>query len=223
MIKHLPYAMFLTHLVEKYPAYADFARNFGGYKILDNSLIELQGSVSLERIIMAARVIGADEIILPDVFQDCSNTLGAVQAALNRLKRMYGELENVPYKLMAVAQGCNEVEWARCYHTLNNIPRIDCIGIPKVCATMHPAGRPGFEEYWIPEPRKEIHLLGLWYSFTELSQYRRPELIRGCDSCSWAYMHIHGMGDNCVRPDGYTVDLEKDCIPDEGEVCGRNV
>ena len=61
--------MYLTHMVEKYPIYAATAEVAPGYKILDNSLIELGGSVSLERVIDAATHIGADEIILPDVFQ----------------------------------------------------------------------------------------------------------------------------------------------------------
>ena len=60
--------MFLTHMVEKYPAYTEAARNAPGYKILDNSLIELGGAVDLERVVKAAEYIGADEIILPDVF-----------------------------------------------------------------------------------------------------------------------------------------------------------
>ena len=62
--------MFLTHMVEKYPAYASVAQSAPGYKILDNSLIELGGSVSIQRVINAADLIEADEIILPDVFQN---------------------------------------------------------------------------------------------------------------------------------------------------------
>ena len=49
--------MFLTHLVEKYPFYAEFAKKVKGYKILDNSLIELGGAVDMKRILDAAEKI----------------------------------------------------------------------------------------------------------------------------------------------------------------------
>ena len=45
------YHMALTHLVLKYPKYAEFykqKRLEGEYVILDNSLIELDGSMSIE-------------------------------------------------------------------------------------------------------------------------------------------------------------------------------
>ena len=95
--------MFLTHMVEKYPAYTEAARNAPGYKILDNSLIELGGAVDLERVVKAAEYIGADEIILPDVFQDGSATIVAVQLAIEELNRMYPN-RSWPFKLQAVAQ-----------------------------------------------------------------------------------------------------------------------
>ena len=203
--------MFLTHLVEKYPFYAKFAKEVHGYKILDNSLIELGGSVDLQRVLNAAEDIDADEIILPDVFQDGPATIDAVNAALSLLNELYPN-RNWPYKLMAVAQGKNEEEWYRCYKSLLNNPDIDVIGIPKVLAKMHPQGRPYFVNELCDLTRKPHHLLGLWYSVTEFNSYKNIQDIRSCDSVLLGYMYKHNMDMYGVRPDGHTVDLEKDVI-----------
>ena len=81
--------MFLTHLVESSPEYRKAAIEAPGYKILDNSLIELGGAVDLKRILEAAEVIHADEIILPDVFQKGPETLEVVAQSIEYLKNAY--------------------------------------------------------------------------------------------------------------------------------------
>lgn len=203
--------MFLTHMVEKYPAYTEAARNAPGYKILDNSLIELGGAVDLERVLAAAEKIGADEIILPDVFQKGPETAEAVRAAIKYMQDKWPN-RDWPYKLMAVAQGRDEEEWYECYQELLEMPDVDVIGIPKVLAKMHPGGRPHFVNELCNLGRKPHHLLGLWYSITELQEYRDLGMIRSCDTVLLGYMAKHGMSIYGVRPDGFTVDLEKDVI-----------
>lgn len=203
--------MFLTHMVEKYPAYASIAQSAPGYKILDNSLIELGGSVSIQRVINAADLIGADEIILPDVFQNGPETLKAVDKALKELNKMYPN-RSWPFKLQAVAQGSNVEEWFHCYESLLKNPDIDVIGIPKILAKMHPKGRPYFVNELCSLGAKEHHLLGLWYSMAEIEEYTRPDLIRSCDTVLRGFMNKYGMNFFGVRPDGFTVDLEKDVI-----------
>lgn len=203
--------MFLTHLVEKYEFYANFAKNVKGYKILDNSLIELGGAVNMSRVLDAAEKIGADEIILPDVFQKGPETIDAVNMALSELNDRYSN-RKWPYKLMAVAQGRDEREWYECYQALLENPDIDVIGVPKVLAKMHPAGRPHFVNEHCDLKRKPHHLLGLWYSLTEFNEYERIDDIRSCDTVLLGYMAKHGLDKLGVRPDGYTVDLEKDVV-----------
>ena len=203
--------MFLTHMVEKYPAYVEAARNAPGYKILDNSLIELGGAVDLERVLAAAEKIGANEIILPDVFQKGPETAEAVRAAIKYMQDKWPN-RDWPYKLMAVAQGRDEEEWYECYQELLEMPDVDVIGIPKVLAKMHPGGRPHFVNELCNLGRKPHHLLGLWYSITELQEYRDLGMIRSCDTVLLGYMAKHGMSIYGVRPDGFTVDLEKDVI-----------
>lgn len=203
--------MFLTHLVEKYPFYAKMAREIKGYKILDNSLIELGGAVDLQRVLDAAAHIDADEIILPDVFRDGPATMRAVEASLAELLTVYPD-GDFPYKLMAVAQGKDEKEWYECYKFLLRNPYVDVIGVPKVLAKMHPAGRPHFVNEHCDLERKPHHLLGLWYSMTELEEYTRKDLIRSCDTVLLGYMAKHGLNAADTRPDGYTVDLEMDVL-----------
>lgn len=205
--------MFLTHLVENYSMYADNAARVPGYKILDNSLIECDGAMSMETVLHAAEMIHADEIILPDVFQQGPETLQAVRDALAYLGKLYLD-RNWPYKLMAVAQGRDEKEWYECYKTLLGMPEIDVIGIPKVLAKMHPKGRPYFVNNLcnLGVADKEHHLLGLWYSLSELNEYDNLDRIRSCDTVLVGYFAKNNMNLLSVRPDGFTVDLEKDVI-----------
>lgn len=206
-----PMHMFLTHLVEKYPHYAKIARQVDGYKILDNSLIELGGAVDILRVIEAAEKIQADEIILPDVFQDGAGTLEAVDRALDTIDSMFRG--KCPFKLMAVAQGKDYTEWYECYEKFLDCDEIDVIGIPKVCAKMLPGGRPEvMRTARCNLLAKPHHLLGLWYSVTELMEYKYPEHIRSCDTVHLNYLVQHRLGPLGVRPDGYTLDLENEKI-----------
>ena len=202
--------MFLTHLVEKYPFYAHLAKNVPGYKILDNSLIELGGAVDLDRVLKAAEMICADEIILPDVFQKGPETLEAVADALKKMRELHPN--GWPYKLMAVAQGRTVEEWYECYVSLMKNPDVDVIGIPKVLAKKHPQGRPYFVNNMCFLQQKPHHLLGLWYSLTELDSYDNLNDIRSCDTVLLGYMAKHGLPADGTRPDGFTVDLEKDVL-----------
>lgn len=206
-----PMHMYLTHLVEKYPMYIKVAQQAGGYKILDNSLIELGNAMTIERVLDAAEKIKAHEIILPDVFQDCDGTLRAIDAALTEIDWRYsGEC---PFNLMAVAQGKTWDEWDKCYEQLMADDRINVIGIPKVCAKMLPGGRPEvMRRSQCRLSDKKHHLLGLWYSASELYQYEHPELIRSCDTVLASFIAKHNLTAMSVRPDGFTVDLENDVI-----------
>jgi hypothetical protein len=113
---------------------------------------------------------------------------------------------------MAVAQGKDEKEWYECYHTLLNNPYIDVIGVPKVLAKIHPQGRPHFVNELCNLKYKPHHLLGVWYSLTEFNEYKRIDDIRSCDTVLLGYMAKHGFNTWGTRPDGFTVDLEKDVI-----------
>jgi len=205
--------MFLTHLVESHQSYKTFAKNFKGYKILDNSLIEIGRSIYIERVYNAALAIAADEIILPDVFRDGPATLTATWAALEKIKKLE-ETYGVKFKKMAVAQGKTLDEFTNCFNRLSRSTQIDVIGIPKVVAKMLPQGRPGIEYLW-QNSEKDIHLLGIWYSFEELGRFKYPEKIRSVDTCLASYFVENHMPIDSTRADGFTIDLEMAQIDEE--------
>lgn len=218
LVQKQPMAMFLTHLVENSPTYAEFARNYTGYKILDNSLIELGEAVSIERVLDAAKIIKADEIILEDVFGEGPETIEKVKQNIKEYNEYAWSMSETGVrkpKLMAVAQGRDAQEFTKCFNTLNAMPEISTIGIPKRCAKLHPQGRPFFERLWTgvnSEVSKEIHLLGLWYSYEELYRYKKPDRIRSVDTCLASFLACYMDGNLfnpwAVRPDGLTIDLE---------------
>lgn len=201
------YAMLLAHLKDYYPK----ERNRNCYVIMDNSLIELGGAVDVETVYNAAKQCGADEFILPDVFQNADATIAEVRKSIEWLHEndhMYD------MRLMAVCQGATVEDFTRCFHTLEQIPEIHCIGIPKVAATLLPEGRPGLEYLWAGSS-KVIHLLGCWTNLDEFRQYKRPALIRSCDTCIPALLASRDIRYAwCDRPEK-TIDLIND------EICWR--
>lgn len=207
LINSQPMQMMLTHLVERNTAYKRWCKHVSGYKILDNSLIELGGAVNIGRVTKAAQAIEADEIILPDVFLDCWQTVRAVEASIEYLRtnRLLGK-----YKIMAVCQGKDAGEFRQCFDKLKRMPEVDVIGIPKVCAKFSHGGRPDFEDLWTaPAFDKKVHLLGVWYSWEELYRFKKPNFIRSVDTAMAAYLACNNLPFTGVRPDGFTIDLEK--------------
>lgn len=208
------YAMMLTHLAKYYPKRKDLPyASRQCYRILDNSLIELGGAVDMVQLIEAAEMCEADEIILPDVFKDATATLKSVVQAIEWLDDH--QLKH-KYRLMAVCQGDTPEEFERCFRTLESLPSIHCIGIPKVTETIHPLGRPGFEYLWQGSP-KAIHLLGCWSSLTELREYAHPSRIRSVDTCIPALNALTGRGIWQERTRERTIDL----INDNLHTCGE--
>ena len=177
------YYLLLTHLALKYPDYVQFWNKQEGYKVLDNSLIELGSAVSLEDVLRAAEILKVDEIVLPDIYLEEAATVRAVNKALHELHRLKVVDK---YKLQAVAQGADASEWKRCWDLFNTVPEITCVAIPKVTETLFKGGRPAAVEYALannPE-NKEIHLLGCWSDIKELESYSttQREKIRGIDT-----------------------------------------
>ena len=180
-----PMVMLLTHLVEKYEDYrAEALKHKDTYKILDNSLIELGGALSMERLIAAADAVQADEIILPDVFRDGEATIHSTERSIEWLKN-HGYLGK--YKLMAVCHGTTEEAFKKCYYALNNNKYIDAIGIPKVMSSMDwVQNRSRASLYPIfKDSEKEIHFLGSWYSLNEIIELPKEvfDKVRSCDTC----------------------------------------
>lgn len=206
------YAMMLAHLADKYPK----CKNPNCYKIMDNSLIELGGAVDMPRLVEAAIKCEADEIILPDVFNNAEGTISSVEYAAEWLYK--NNLLN-KFRLMAVCQGKDEDEFNTCFTVLNMMHYISCIGIPKVAETKHPEGRPHFEHLWTErQMTKQIHLLGVWSNLQELLMYRKPQLIRSVDTCIPALLSKTTAYVYTDRPKN-TIDLNNDEIDEENYEC----
>lgn len=194
--------MLLTHLVEKYQSYVDFAKSEKGYKILDNSLIELGSAVDISRVIDAAHIIEADEIVLMDSFLNKDETLRMIETSLK------GDVK--PFKKMAVVQGSTPKQWFECFDEIVKIGEIDVIGIPKVTHMMHPEGRKYFVDR-IGNINKEIHLLGLWDNMSELLNIDCGK-IRSVDTSLLSLNDVKGRSLFASRQKGEAIDLINDKI-----------
>lgn len=189
-----PVVMLLTHLVEKDETYARLAKEHTKtYKILDNSLIELGGALSMDRLVAAAEKIDADEIILPDVFKNGEATVKAAKESIKWLKD-HGYSKR--FKLMAVCHGETEKEFKKCFRKLNRMREIDTIGIPKVMCSFDWVKKTRATLYPIfKKSKKNIHFLGTWYNLGELIDLPKPvyDKVRSVDTCLFALDVIQGL------------------------------
>jgi hypothetical protein len=202
LIDGQPYHMALAHLIGKDIEYTEFYKrqvDKGAYVILDNGVIE-GDQQSIEDICERAELIGAQEIILPDVFLNMAETLDKSFEAFQYVKQNYPNL-----KIMAVAQGETLTEWLECAEELITWD-IDCLGVPKVLVKL--GGRDArlqvlatlkdtiLRRQKSTTNKLDIHLLGCWETPLELTMAAKAEqtkqipTIRGCDSAI-AYVYTH--------------------------------
>jgi hypothetical protein len=193
LIKDEPYHMCLAHLIGKDPEYTHFYNQIGKnkqkYLIMDNGVIE-GDQRPVHELVKKAIFIGADELILPDVFENSAATLDASYRALRYVQDAAPNL-----KLMAVPQGKNMDEWLECAIIMIDWD-IHCLGIPKVLVKSEgPDARLHALTYLGNKTRGlDIHLLGCWQTPLEISLIERASLnkeissIRGVDSAiAWVY------------------------------------
>ena len=209
------YAMMLAHLAHYYPPKKD--RNPNCYTIMDNSLIELGEAVGIEQVFKAAEKCEADEFVLPDVFMKGEDTVKKVKESIQWLKD-----HNVltKHRLMAVVQGETYDELCECFKKLVELPEIHCIGIPKITSVLC-ENRAKLESIWQGCP-KAVHLLGCWYSLSEIESYQNLSQIRSMDTCIPALLSQTGSDAFAMRPIE-TIDLIEDSIHEENykEICSQ--
>lgn len=162
------YEMYLTHKIleepKKYAFLADDLKNgIRSYKILDNSACELGKGLDIKDVLEAAKIIKADEIVLPDLPRK-GNSLSYT------LKYLLQVPEGEPYRLAGVAQGETLKEVLDCAEQLFIINRIDTLMIPKWYCQMDSTnglGRHKITEFVIRDMLstigrcKPIHWLGM--------------------------------------------------------------
>ena len=196
-------------------AYTNFFRDQAklGFVIMDNGLIE-GNPRPIDELVVKAKLIGAHEMVLPDVFRDSKATLDAIDNA-------YGRSLESGINLMAVPQGNTLEEWLDCACTIiGEYREVKTIGIPKVLVDI--AGRDGrsiaITELAKRSPmlyHKDIHLLGCWNSALEitiidkLSRTNKIPTVRGVDSAfAYVYTRAGVRLDSDDRPDSLPIDFK---------------
>lgn len=202
-----PIAMGLTHLIQKYPEYKEMAknRNKNCYLMVDNSIVELGESVSLQDILNAADEVNANEIILRDSYPKAYPTMQRIKEDIEYLRE---HNLTTKYKIMAVCHGETLEEFEETFNFINSIPEITCIGIPKVLSRWV-GERSNLKDIFL-NTDKELHFLGSWYNLQELIDAPKDvwDKVRSCDTCLpslYAIQHKHVWEDR----EG-TIDLEKE-------------
>lgn len=231
LIEEDKYLMALGHLVEApgMDKYTEFfkhrAKEEDVFIIMDNGVIEGDPR-SIEELMRKAETIGANELVLPDVFCDMTPTLRAVDQATRFIASMDSEDTIDSLGFMAVPQGKTLEQWLSCAVVLLNNPLISCLGIPKVLVKL--AGRDGryraIAELLdrVGELNVDLHLLGCWQSPLEVSiiskLINQGDLvnIRGVDSAiPYVYARAGMKINDSDRPDSKAIDFKQGAIDNE--------
>lgn len=112
--------------------YINFYHTSRKYKILDNGIFEMENAgvgCDFSRILKAAEIIKANEIILSDYLYDSMKTIDTAYKCIDILdkKALLGR-----YSLHAVPQGESLEDWIRCFDEIMQIKEINVIGISKL-------------------------------------------------------------------------------------------
>lgn len=199
--------MTLAHLFEKYPdtygkVNLDHPKN---YVIMDNSVVELGSTFTIDKMVALADKQIVDELILPDGYPSGKKTVELVKESIKWLK----DNDRLGcYKLMGVCHGENYEEFVETFNTLNNMPEIDVLGIPKVLQKWLPSKSREEVANIFLNTSKEIHLLGTWYSLKEIVEMS-PEIlskIRSVDTCLPFYYAYKK--ESILKDRDGTIDLE---------------
>ncbi len=176
-----------AHQVLQSDRYREFFREqqqAGAEIVLDNGVFELGYSLPMSELTNAARLVGAGEIILPDVRRRRVETVELVKRALD-------ELDGKPdVRLCAVVQGQDMADWLTCYEQLHAMPQVESIALP---ATRKHSDSPDIAlnrelataylaDHGLIDPARRYRLLGLGYrGHLELAAQRRFGWIDSVD------------------------------------------
>jgi hypothetical protein len=180
------YHLLLPNLVSLVQ-YRDYYRNDVGFKIMDNGVAE-QNRVSIMTQFQMARVLGCQEIVLPDVMGSMDATLREVAGAF-----YFAFEKRSSCQFMLVAQGRTVAECANCAESACNMfpGIINTFGVPRhILSTGADARVELVHMLKDMAPSKEIHLLGMHAEHTrelvEFGKRYRLAGVRGVDtSLAW--------------------------------------
>ena len=171
------YHLVLSHLVHQDPEYAEFYKRQSShsYIILDNSAHEFGKETDGERLLEAAELCGAHEIVLPDRLFFGRDTLRKSTAGYKYLS----DVVLLGTNFLVVPQGRTLKEWRECLRGLLELSTT--VGLSKDYETW-PGGLPRLAKIIMKEGGRQIHLLGCPRSVGQLLKLRRLPGVRGTDS-----------------------------------------
>lgn len=120
--------LILPHLYDKHPEYVSFYKErikAGDFVLQDNSIFELDQSLSQEQLLDFAESLGVSEMSAPEVLCNSEASLVKVEEFLS-----YRQKQASKIPVLAVAQGANIGDFISYFFKLNAIPEISTLGIP---------------------------------------------------------------------------------------------
>mgnify|MGYP003147917822 CR=1 FL=1 len=190
LIKNDSYFMALAHVAENDNEYLDFFRDMahdGRTVILDNSVVELGEPMPIAHQLTMANYIGAEELVLPDYFEDNRRTLYESLKAMTFLRD-----QRYAGRTMGVPQGTSRRYWELCARKMIEAG-VDTIGVSYRYTEMFGGSRLGAVE-WLDGFDVGIHLLGCSADpAMEVAPALLRDNVRGVDSSSPSIYAHHGL------------------------------
>jgi len=176
------YCLVLAHLVGDDKDYTKFfqeEKRKGKYIVLDNGAYEKGISIPDKDLLQKAILLGADEIICPDVWKDSENTIKRTREFLHYVN---GESKLKNFQFMFVPQGETLEKWIFCFNNLSVIPLFNTLGLSFIAV---PIKRIWIYEYIWETNTRCVHLLGLENCGNlELKYFSNFKEVIRCDTSS---------------------------------------
>lgn len=208
-----PIEFYLAHIILKHKDVYKKARLGNYYKIVDCSACELGTGVDMSKVLEAADIVGANEIVLPDIVK--SNT--SLDVSLKALSKL-DEETLARYNIAIVIQSSNLVE-AMCnidkLRQKRQLKKINTIMIPKWFTT--------FERIVLTKkvqecmPDKQIHWLGLGDDIDFCLHNAKELKIRSLDTGYFISIAQKSIGRvyEAVRDKKHRINLDKNCLNEQ--------
>ena len=187
------YQLLLAHeVVANEVMYRAFAKSFrerhpGGIIILDNSLIELGGSVNYDVMVVATNIVKPDFIVLPDVLMDMKGSIDAFAKAYYEWLPLL-PLANKNAGFLGVVQGVSQNEMRNCAaayacHSIGKNKHLKALGLPRAY-TNKGGSRVKLADFIWQNFRLPIHLMGFSEHFSDDMRAVRMPGVMGIDSAT---------------------------------------
>lgn len=211
--------LYLTHKVLEHPEVFGFLakdkeNGIESFKILDNSACELGEGLDFDDVLQAAEIIGAHEIVLPDIPRSGKSLTKTLQYLIE-----LDESVKEKYSLAAVVQGETLEQIENCIHQIVSINSINTLMIPKWYCSLNSSNGLGRHllttmalDAMTLQNREDmsIHWLGLDTGIRELITPLR-HLIRSVDTGYYAALSTpqwSNLNVTSERPRELKIDLE---------------